>query len=184
MHKRLFPYFEAIIVVLWWSTAPPLVKLLLNDLSPSEITGIRYFGAFIMFIPLLLIFSRQVLRALTARDWLLLGIMGIPSFTIADLVISKGLENIDPTTSAFLLNVIPVLTFLLGAVFLKETPSSQQWLGLFIAIAGAVVFFGNNIELDNLYGIALTLIGVIAYTTSGLIGRSMARKRVVDSITL
>ena len=110
--------------------------------------------------------------------------MGVTSFALADILISKGLESIDPTKSAFLLNGVPVLTFLLGAVFLDEKPSPQQWLGLIVAITGGLVFFGINIGPDDFYGIALTLIGVIAYTTSGLIGRSIARKRVVDYIIL
>jgi drug/metabolite transporter (DMT)-like permease len=184
MIRRLIPYLEAISVVLIWAVSPPLIKILLEDLTPPEIAGIRYVGAFILFVPLLFFFSRKILRALRTQDWILLGIMGIASFSIGDLMTSKGLENLNATTSAFLLNGIPVLTFLLGAVFLNEKPSSLQWLGLVVALAGGVVFFGINVDLDEIYPIALTLLGVLAYTSSGLIGRSIAREKLIDTVTL
>ena len=184
MRSRVFLYMEAISVVLIWAASPPLIKILLEDLTPPEITGLRYVGAFILFVPLLFFFSRKILRALRTQDWILLGIMGIASFSIGDLMTSKGLENINATTSAFLLNGIPVLTFLLGAIFLNEKPSSPQWLGLVVALAGGVVFFGTNVNLDEVYPIILTLLAVLAYTSSGLIGRSIAREKVIDSVTL
>jgi drug/metabolite transporter (DMT)-like permease len=184
MHSRFFPYVESIFVAMIWAASPPLIKILLEDLSPSEITGIRYVGAFLLFIPLLLTFSRGILRKLTTKDWILLTIVGLTSFSIGDLMTSKGLENINATTSAFLLNGIPILTFLLGAVFLNEKPASLQWLGLVVALAGGVVFFGLSIDLSDFYSIVLTLVGVLAYTASGLVGRAIARKKVVDPITL
>jgi drug/metabolite transporter (DMT)-like permease len=184
MLRRLFPYAEAITVVLIWATTAPLIKILLEDLSPLEIAGFRYASAFLLFLPFLLFFSRGILRVLRAQDWLRLGFMGIGGFTIGSIMLLKGLENLDATTSAFLLNGIPVLTFLLGAAFLNEKPTSLQWLGLVITLAGVVVFFGMSVHLDDLYSIGLTLIGVLVLTFNGLIGRSLAREKVVDPLTL
>ena len=184
MIRRLIPYLEAISVVLIWAVSPPLIKILLEDLSPYEIASLRYVVAFLFFIPLLFFFSRGILRVLRTQDWLRLGSMGIAGFAIGNLMMSKGLENLNATTSAFLLNGIPVLTFLLGAAFLNEKPASLQWLGLVIALAGGVIFFGMSVDLDDFYSIGLTLIGVLAYTFNGLIGRAIAREKVVDSVTL
>ena len=47
-----------------------------------------------------------------------------------------------------------------------------------------MVFFGLSIDLSDFYSIVLTLVGVLAYTASGLVGRAIARKKVVDPITL
>lgn len=52
MIRRLIPYLEAISVVLIWAVSPPLIKILLEDLTPPEIAGIRYVGAFIFIRPL------------------------------------------------------------------------------------------------------------------------------------
>jgi len=41
-----------------------------------------------------------------------------------------------------------------------------------------------SVDLDDVYSIGLTLIGVLAYTINGLIGRSIAREKKVDSLTL
>lgn len=184
MLRRLFPYAEAITVVMIWATTAPLIKILLEDLSPLEIAGFRYVSAFLLFLPFLLFFSRGNLQVLKAQDWLRLGFMGFAGFAIGSIMLLKGLENLDATTSAFLLNGIPVLTFLLGAAFLNEKPTSFQWLGLVVTLAGVVVFFGMSVHLDDLYSIGLTLIGVLVLTFNGLIGRSLAREKVVDPLTL
>ncbi|MFA9403100.1 MAG: DMT family transporter, partial [Anaerolineales bacterium] len=167
MHRRSFPYVEALTVVLIWAISPPLIKILLEDLSPFDIASLRYISAFLLFLPLLFFFSRGNLRLLNTRDWLRLSIMGFAGFAIGSIMMFKGLEKLDATTSAFLLNGIPILTFLLGAAFLKESPTSLQWLGLVVAIAGGLVFFGVSVDLDDVYSIGLTLIGVLAYTING-----------------
>ncbi|MGB2896357.1 MAG: DMT family transporter [Anaerolineales bacterium] len=184
MFRRLLPYLQAITVVLIWAASPPLIKILLEDLSPYEVAGLRYAIAFLLFIPLLFFFSRGILRVLNTKDWLRLVSMGIAGFAIGNLMMSKGLENLNATTAAFLLNGIPLLTFLLGATFLNEKPTSFQWIGLSIALAGGVIFFGTSVDLNDYYSIGLTLIGVLAYTFNGLIGRAIAREKVVDSLTL
>ena len=184
MFKRSFPYLEAFIVVLVWAISPPLIKILLEDISPFDIASLRYICAFLLFLPLLFFFSRGSLRLLNTRDWLRMSIMGFAGFAIGSIMMFKGLEKLDATTSAFLLNAIPILTFLLGAAFLKERPTSMQWLGLVVALAGGLVFFGVSVDLDDVYSIGLTLIGVLAYTINGLIGRSIAREKKVDSLTL
>ncbi len=177
MLRRSFPYVEAFTVVLIWAISPPLIKIILEDISPFDIASLRYVTAFLLFLPLLFFFSRGNLRVLNTRDWLRLGFMGIGGFAIGSIMLLKGLENLDATTSAFLLNGIPVLTFLLGAAFLNEKPTSLQWLGLVVTLAGVVVFFGMSVHLDDLYSIGLTLIGVLALTFNGLIGRSIAREK-------
>ncbi len=184
MLRRSFPYAEAFTVVLIWAISPPLIKILLEDLSPFDIASLRYICAFLLFLPLLFFFSRGILRVLNTRDWLRLSIMGFAGFALGSIMMFKGLEKLDATTSAFLLNGIPILTFLLGAAFLKESPTSLQWLGLVVAIAGGLVFFGMSVDLDDVYSIVLTLIGVLAYTINGLLGRSIAREKKVDSLTL
>jgi drug/metabolite transporter (DMT)-like permease len=184
MHRKLVPYLEALTVALIWAASSPIIKILLEDLSPFEIAILRYVSAFLLFVPLLFFFSRGNLRVLNTQDWLRLSIMGIVGFAIGSLSMFKGLEKLDATTSAFLLNGIPILTFLLGATFLKERPTSWQWLGLVVALAGGFVFFGIRVGLDDVYSIVLTLFGVIAYTIDGLIGRSIAREKKVDTLTL
>jgi len=95
MIRRLIPYFEAISVVLIWAVSLPLIKILLEDLSPYEIASLRYVVAFLFFIPLLFFFSRGILRVLRTQDWLRLGSMGIAGFAIGNLMMSKGLENLN-----------------------------------------------------------------------------------------
>lgn len=143
MLRRSFPYVEALTVVLIWAISPPLIKILLEDLSPFDIANLRYICAFLLFLPLLFFFSRGILRVLHTRDWLRLSIMGYAGVALGSIMMFKGLEILDATTSAFLLNSILVLTFLLGAAFLKESPTSRQWLGLVVALAGGLVFWNE-----------------------------------------
>jgi drug/metabolite transporter (DMT)-like permease len=48
---------EVFTVVLIWAISPPLIKILLEDLSPFDIASLRYICAFLLFLPLLFFFS-------------------------------------------------------------------------------------------------------------------------------
>lgn len=60
MLRRSFPYVEAFTVVLIWAISPPLIKIILEDISPFDIASLRYVTAFLLFLPLLFfLFSRE-----------------------------------------------------------------------------------------------------------------------------
>lgn len=167
-----------------WSLSPPLIKIALNEFTPLQITAIRYGGACLALLPFVLISSRDVLSGLKRQEWLRLVIMGALGFTLGNSFLFFGLQTLPATTTAFLLNGIPIATVLLGAWTLGERPRWLQWIGILIALLGGVVFFGGRIELTQVNAIGMTLIGVLLLTFFGLMARGFTRSERIDPISL
>lgn len=84
--------------------------------------------------------------------------------------------------SVVLVNTQPVIVALLSAGFLREAPIRRQWLGIAIAVAGAVVVAGPDLvafadaSRRALLGDLLAFIGAIAAALYFLVGRRLRGK--------
>ncbi len=181
---RLLALFEAIFVVALWSASPPLVQIAMQNLSPLQLAGVRYFGAFLFLVPFLLWNSRQVLRNLSLSAWLRLGLMGILAYPIGNGLFFWSLQTLPATTSSFLLSAIPIFTLVVGIIWLKERPNWLQGVGFVLALIGGVIFFGLRIATGNWSAIGAALLGGISLSMFGLIARDFVRKGEVNSTVL
>jgi drug/metabolite transporter (DMT)-like permease len=181
---RLLALGEAIFVVAIWSTSPPLVKIALGNLSPLQLAGARYFGAFLILLPLLLWRSMKVLRSLTRNAWMRLALMGLLAFPIGNGLLFWGLETLPATTSSFLLTSIPIFTLVIGIIWLKERPNWIQGIGFLLAITGGVIFFGMRIEASDGLAVFATILGSLSLSIFGSMARDFVRKDEVNSTVL
>jgi drug/metabolite transporter (DMT)-like permease len=184
LNKRLLAFFQAMLVVVLWSASPPLSKFTYSELSPVQVTAIRYSGAALALFPLLWMRSRSILWALEKIDWFQLGVMGILGFSLGNTVLYIGLKTLPATTTSFLMNGIPIVTVILGAVTLREKPRWLQWIGMLMAIIGGLIFFGGKIEVVQMRAVGLSLLGVVLISIYGLLARSMTRSGRIDPVSL
>jgi drug/metabolite transporter (DMT)-like permease len=178
------PLLESILVVAIWSSSFPLVKIGLTELTPFQIAGVRYFGAFIALVPFLLTHSRGTLKRMPRRSWVRLAAMGLIAYPLGNSMLFWGLQSLHSTTSAFLLNAMPLATLALGVVWLNEKPTRLQLIGLVIALAGGVVFFGTRVPGAETVPIVVTLAGAACLAVFGVMAREFARDGLVDGVTL
>jgi drug/metabolite transporter (DMT)-like permease len=73
---------EAVFVNIIWASSFIFVKLLLKDLGPLTIGGLRYFIGFLVLLPFMLRKGR--LDALPRRMWLRLLLIGLSAYTIGN----------------------------------------------------------------------------------------------------
>lgn len=180
----IFPLIESILVVGVWSTSFPLVKISLTELSPFQVAGVRYFGAFLVLIPIMLVRSRKTLRSLSPSDWGRMAVMGVIGYPIGNSLLFWGLQSLHSTTSAFLLNAMPLATLALGVVWLNEKPTRLQLVGLAVALGGGLVFFGTHIPTEEVVPILVTVFGAVCLAVFGVMAREFARDGLVDGVTL
>jgi O-acetylserine/cysteine efflux transporter len=182
---RLLAFLEALLAVLLWSASPPLVKLALVELSPLQIAALRYTAASLFLMPLLFTRARPDLRSLSRRDWLLLALMGIITYAVGNGLFFWGMKTLPATTASFLFNCIPVFTLFLGMAFLHERPRRIQWLGVVVALAGALLFLGWPLKGgNNLWAIGATLLAGMAFSVSGVLARSFRLGGRISSLVL
>ena len=174
---------ESFITTLLWASSFVLVKIALKDIGPLTTAGLRYFLAFLILAPFL--FKQDVaIRNLKPREWILLVIIGISAYTIANGAFYWGLKYISPTTTSFLLSMNPLIILFAGIWWLKEIPTRTQIIGFVICLAGSMVFFSTGIKAGEPTGIIITIVGLFGFALFGILSRAFAREKQINTLIL
>jgi len=119
-------------------------------------------------------------RTLTRRELLAAVAAGIfLALHFWTWIASLGMTTV--AASVVLVNVQPVIVALLSAVFLREVPVRRQWLGIAIAVSGAVVVAGPDVLTAGasrraLLGDLLAVVGAVTAALYFLVGRRLRGK--------
>jgi drug/metabolite transporter (DMT)-like permease len=176
---------ETVFATLIWSSSFVLVKIAIQTVGPLTVTGFRYLLAGLLIIALMPLRGRgwRPLAELPRRLWLHLAAMGLTVYAVGNGAFNMSLIFMDATMVAFLAALTPL--FVLGAavIWLKEIPTWVQGAGLTATLAGSALFFGAGGGLP-LLGLALALLGLGSYVHFSIVGRTIARDRQTDTLTL
>ena len=95
-----------------------------------------------------------------------------------------GLEYATTSQAGIIFALVPVLTLLGGALFLKEKTSIKQKIGIIVSVAGVIYLFTGNSQAEsgNLKGTALLLLSVTAMVVYYMIGKKLLQRH--DSMLL
>ena len=127
---------------------------LLIRLSDIETWGMLFYrGAipfFIVLIGLLLFYKQNFINA-----FLKVGTVGIfyaISFSICNITFIVSIQNTNVANTLIMIALAPMLSAILGAIFLKEMPSKGTWIAIFITFLAAVFIFYDSLQVGNLFG--------------------------------
>jgi len=178
--RRVRSILEALFVTFLWSTSWVLIKVALHEIPPLTFAGLRYTLAFIVLLPGLWR-HRATVRALSAREWGQLALLGLVYYTMTQGGQFATLDHLEAVTFSLLLNVTSVLVAFLGIVALREIPSRRQWGGIAVFIAGVLVYFlPLSASGGSPLGLALAAFTVCANAAAALLGRSINRTRALS----
>jgi drug/metabolite transporter (DMT)-like permease len=173
---------EAFFVNIIWASSFIFIKLLLKDLGPLTIGGLRYFIGFLVLLPFMLRKGR--LDALPRQMWLRLFLIGLCAYTIGNGAMFWSLKYLPATTVSFMMSMITLLV-LFGSIFwLKEIPTRLQTTGILVTLGGMALFFLVGLKPGEPLGMAILSIGLISFTIFGVLGREAARGQKVDTLSL
>jgi drug/metabolite transporter (DMT)-like permease len=178
--RRVRSILQALFVTFLWSTSWVLIKVALHEIPPLTFAGLRYTLAFIVLLPSLWT-QRTAIRALSARDWGRLALLGLVYYTMAQGGQFVTLNHLEAVTFSLLLNFTSVLVAFFGIVALREIPSRRQWGGIIVFIIGVLVYFlpvsGAG---GGALGFALAAFTVAANAAAAVLGRSVNRTRAIS----
>ena len=167
--------FEAVFVNIIWASSFIFVKLLLKDLGPLTIGGLRYFIGFLVLLPFMLRRGRLHL-ALPRRIWLRLLLIGVSAYTIGNGAMFWSLKYLPATTVSFMMSIITLLVLFGGILWLKEIPTWLQAVGILVTLGGTALFFLVGLKPGEPLGMAILSLGLVSFTLFGVLGREAARK--------
>ncbi len=152
---RTIPILQALLVTFLWSTSFIIIKWGLNEIHPITFAGLRYFLAFLCFVPF--VFRKKYLnelKSLSAQQWKKLILLGIVFYTLTQGTQFLGLSLLPAITVSLMLNFTPLLVAILGLAFLNEKPRPLQRVGAFVFIIGIMFTFPHNKWKQSGSGIA------------------------------
>jgi drug/metabolite transporter (DMT)-like permease len=175
---------QAVFVTFLWSTSWVLIKRNISEIPPLVFAGLRYSIAFLILLPGLWKHKKKVL-ALSGTDWRRLVILGLVFYTLTQGGQFVTLIHLEAVSFSLLLNFTTVLVAIFGILFLKETPSRLQWLGIVIFIIGILIYFSTSATLGGKWlGFALAGFTVCANAISAVLGRSVNRDAKIPPLVV
>ena len=178
--------FQALFVTFLWSTSWVLIKIGLEDIPPLTFAGLRYGLAFLCLLPF---FWRggglAEVRQLERSGWLRLLALGIIYYAVTQGTQFVGLTYLPAVTVNVLLGFTSVMVALLGLGVLGERPSPWQWLGIFVALGGGLLYFYPvQIPQAQWVGFVAVVVGVLANAGSAVLGRAVNRAGHLRPLTV
>ena len=80
------------------------------------------------------------------------GVFYAISFSICNITFIISIQNTNVANTLIMIALAPMLSAILGAIFLKEMPSKGTWIAIFITFLAALFIFYDSLQVGNLFG--------------------------------
>jgi len=184
---QIVPILQALLVTFLWSTSFILIKWGLAEIPPITFAGLRYTLAFLCFFPFILFNSKYIneIKNLNRSQWSKLFWLGILFYAFTQGTQYLGLSLLPSVTVSLMLNFTPIIVAVLGIFLLNEIPTKLQWLGAILFIVGILTYFFPISFLQNeLIGLGVMFIGVLANSGSAILGRNLNRNKDISPVVI
>jgi len=178
---------QALLVTFLWSTSFILIKWGLAEIPPITYAGLRYTLAFLCFFPFVLFNTKYIneIKNLSRLQWSKLFWLGILFYAFTQGTQYLGLSLLPSVTVSLMLNFTPIIVAVLGIFLLNEIPTKLQWFGAILFIVGILTYFFPISFLQNeLIGLGVMFIGVLANSGSAILGRNLNRNKDISPVVI
>ena len=152
-------------------------------LSSVDTWGLVFYrGAipfFVVLIGMLIIYKVDFFKMLFTSGHH--GIIYILTFSITNITFVVSIQNTNVANTLVMIAMAPMLSAILGALFLKEMPDSKTWIAIGITFFAAVYIFYDSLQLGNIYGDLLGLVTALGLAIGAVTIRSAKRKNLVPA---
>jgi len=131
-----------------WGSTWLFIKLGLTDLPPLTFAGIRFvIAASILFS---LIAVRRVPLPNKGRDWILLAVTGVLSFSLNYGLVFWGEQYISSGLAALLQSTLPAFGLVIAHFYLPgERMTLSRIVGVLLGVLGVAVIFSNQLHMSG-----------------------------------
>jgi len=155
-------------------------------MKPITFAGLRYFGAFICFIPF--IFQRKYItevKQLKSHQIKKLIWLGLLFYTFTQGTQFMGLSLLPAVTVSLMLNFTPLIVAIMGIFLIAENLTAIQWMGVIIFFAGILIYFIPISAVGNSsLGLIIMSVGVIANSGSAVVARDINRSSKISPLVV
>ncbi|MDT8860575.1 DMT family transporter [Alkalihalobacillus sp. MEB130] len=163
-----------------WGSAFIAGKIAIQSFEPATISFLRFFGAALLLFPIMWLVEKNVPKP-TKKDWMMFALLGLTGIAIYNICFFLASKHAPVIKSSLFIATNPMLIMLLSGLFLKETITKRNIIGLLLAFVGVVMIIteGNIMVLLRFQfePIDFVLLGaVITWALYSVLGRVVLRK--------
>ena len=156
----------------------PVTKSLLDGwMSPMGYTLTRMFFGLSVFWAITVFQKKEKISML---DVPVIAIGGFLGLVVTQITFAIGLMFTTPTIYALIIALCPIVVLLLSILFLNETITRNEIIGILLGITGAILIISQNSSgtygLNHLLGIFIAAVSVTSYAAYIIITRKISAK--------
>ena len=135
-----------------------------------------------VFIGMLLIYKLNFFSMLFNSGYH--GIIYILTFSVTNITFVVSIQNTNVANTLVMIAMAPMLSAILGAIFLKEPPDKKTWTSIIITFLAIIYIFYDSLKLGNFYGDVLGFVTAIGLAVGAVIIRSAKTKNLVPAAVI
>ena len=159
---------------------------LLIRLSNIETWGMLFYRGAIPFVVvltgLLFFYNKNFLKVLFNVGYT--GIFYIISFSICNITFLVSIQNTNVANTLVMIATAPMISAILGGIFLKEIPDRKTWIAILITFFSALYIFYDSIQLGNFFGDFMGLVTSTGLAVNAVLVRSAKDRDLLPSAVL
>ena len=159
---------------------------LLIRLSNIETWGMLFYRGAIPFVVVLvgtlIFYNKNFLNALFNVGYT--GIFYTISFAICNITFLVSIQNTNVANTLVMVAMAPMISAILGGIFLKEVPDKKTWVAILITFFSAIYIFYDSIQLGNFFGDFMGLVTATGLAVNAVLVRSAKDRDLLPSAVL
>ena len=152
-------------------------------LSNVDTWGLVFYRGIIPFFTVLLgtliIYKLSFFKILLSSGYH--GIFYVITFSVTNITFVVSIQNTNVANTLVMIATAPMLSAILGAIFLKEPPDKKTWISIIITFLAIIYIFYDSLKLGNFYGDILGFVTAIGLAVGAVIIRSAKNKNLVPA---
>ena len=134
---------------------------------------------FTVFLVMLIIYRLNFFKILLTSGYH--GLIYVGTFSVTNVTFVVSIQNTNVANTLVMIATAPMLSAILGAIFLKEPPDKKTWISIIITFLAIIYIFFDSLKLGNFYGDILGFITAIGLAIGAVTIRSAKTKNLVPA---
>ena len=109
------------------------------------------------------------------------GLIYIGTFSLTNITFVVSIQNTNVANTLLMIATAPMLSAILGAIFLKEPPDKRTWISIIVTFFAIIYIFFDSIKIGNFYGDILGFITALGLAVGAVTIRSAKTKNLVPA---
>ena len=134
---------------------------------------------FTVFLGMLLIYKLNFFKILFKSGYH--GLIYIGTFSLTNITFVISIQNTNVANTLVMIATAPMLSAILGAIFLKEPPDKKTWISIIITFMAVIYIFSDSLKMGNIYGDILGFITALGLAVGAVTVRAAKSKNLVPA---